>query len=30
VVALIAVIAVLCVIVFFVWQYMQVNWGATS
>lgn len=30
VVALIAVIVVLCVIVFFVWQYMQVNWGATS
>ena len=28
--ALIAVIVVLCVIVFFVWQYMQVNWGATS
>lgn len=30
VVALVAVIVVLCVIVFFVWQYMQVNWGATG
>ncbi len=29
-IALIAVIVVLCVIVFFVWQYMQVNWGTTS
>lgn len=30
VIALIAVIVILAVIVFFVWQYMQVNWGATS
>ena len=29
-VALGAVIAVLCVIVFFVWRYMQDNWGATG
>ena len=30
VIALIAVIVILAVIVFFVWQYMQVNWGATG
>ena len=30
VIALVAVIVILAVIVFFVWQYMQVNWGATS
>ena len=28
--ALVAVIAILIVVVYFVWQYMQVNWGATS
>ena len=28
--ALVVVLAVLAVVVFFVWEYMQANWGATS
>ena len=29
-IALVVVLAVLAVVVFFVWEYMQTNWGATS